>query len=249
MALNPRHDMRKQRLKLALDQNFPALILNAVTLLPEVEISPIHKINPRLSDLDDRKLLIALHQLGWHGLITNNYKMLRVPAEIAAIVKTKLAVFAVEGIGDDPLRATGAVLLHLPSVAKQIQTGKAQVFRINPRAPQPEDAWEGRSAYPRLEQTPFDIQYELKFVVPMGHVSYDHDGGPIVGVSGDFLGPLGPLGLMVGVSGTSSAGGPSGSWSTSAPTTSCRDRLGEAEHPVRVVAPAQLAQPRQVRAV
>jgi hypothetical protein len=102
----------------------------------------IHKIDPRLSDLDDRKLLIALHQLGWQGLITNNYKMLRVPAEIAAIVKTKLAVFAVEGIGDDPLRATGAVLLHLPSVAKQIQTGKARVFRVNPRAPQPEDAWE-----------------------------------------------------------------------------------------------------------
>jgi hypothetical protein len=58
------HDMREQRLKLALDQNFPVLILNAVTLLPEVEIAPIHKIDPRLSDLDDRKLLIALRQLG-----------------------------------------------------------------------------------------------------------------------------------------------------------------------------------------
>jgi hypothetical protein len=155
--------MRKQRLKLALDQNFPVLILNAAALLPEVEISPIRKIDPRLSDLDDRKLLIALHQLGWQGLITNNYKMLRVPAEIAAIVKTKLVVFAVEGIGDDPLRATGAVLLHLPSVAKQIQTGKAQVFRVNPRAPQPEDAWEFfRLAAERRKKTPAALYNEVK---------------------------------------------------------------------------------------
>jgi hypothetical protein len=151
--------MRKQRLKLALDQNFPVLILNAAALLPEVEISPIRKIDPRLSDLDDRKLLIALHQLGWQGLITNNYKMLRVPVEIAAIVKTKLVVFAVEGIGDDPLRATGAVLLHLPSVAKQIQTGKAKVFSVNPRAPQPEDAWEFFGLQPRdAKRIPLPVQ-------------------------------------------------------------------------------------------
>src|SRR5215470_5139972 len=63
-AFDPRHDMRGQRLRLALDQNFPVLILNAATLVPEVEIAPTHKVDPRLSDLDDRRLLIALYQLG-----------------------------------------------------------------------------------------------------------------------------------------------------------------------------------------
>jgi len=130
------------RLKLALDQNFPVLVLDAADLLPEVEIAPLHRIDPRLSDLDDRKLIIALYQLGWGGLITNNYKMLWVPSEIAAVVKTKSVVFAVEGVGDDPLRATGAVLLELPAAAKRVRPGRAQVFRVHPRAPQPVDAWE-----------------------------------------------------------------------------------------------------------
>ena len=67
--------------------------------------------------------------------------MLWVPAEIAAVVKTKLVVFAVEGVGDDPLRATGALLLDLPPVVRRIRPGKAQVFRVHPRDPQPEDAW------------------------------------------------------------------------------------------------------------
>ena len=45
--------------------------------------------------------------------------MLYVPAEIAAIVKTKLLVFAVEGVGHDPLRATDALLLDLPGALKR----------------------------------------------------------------------------------------------------------------------------------
>jgi hypothetical protein len=134
--------MVEQGIRLALDQNFPALILNAAELLPELEIAPVHKIDRRLSDLDDRKLLIALRQFGWNGLVTNNYKMLWVPTEIAAILKSKLAVFAVEGVGDDPLRATGAVLMELPAVAKRITIGKAQIFRVHPRGPQPQDPWQ-----------------------------------------------------------------------------------------------------------
>jgi hypothetical protein len=134
--------MAVQKVRLALDQNFPVLVLNAVNLLPEVEIAPIHKIDPRLSELDDRKLLIALYQSGWNGLITNNYKMLWVPSEIAALVRTRLTLFAVQGVGDDPIRATGAVLLELPSIVKRIVPGKAQIFRVHPRAPRPEDAWE-----------------------------------------------------------------------------------------------------------
>ena len=79
----------------------------------------VDRIDRRLGELDDRGLIIALYQLGWAGLVTNNYKMLYVPAEIAAIVKTKLLVFAVEGVGHDPLRATGALLLDLPGALKR----------------------------------------------------------------------------------------------------------------------------------
>jgi hypothetical protein len=67
--------MPEPTVKLALDQNFPALILDAARFLPEFEIMPGHKINPWLSELDDRRLLIALYQLGWRGLITDNQQL------------------------------------------------------------------------------------------------------------------------------------------------------------------------------
>jgi hypothetical protein len=128
-------------LRLALDQNFPLSVLKMAPALPEVELVPIRRIDRRLGELDDRSLIIALYQLGWSGLVTNNYKMLYVPAEIAAIVKTKLLVFAVEGVGHDPLRATGALLLDLPGALKRYQPGSSQVFRVKPRDPRPAEAW------------------------------------------------------------------------------------------------------------
>ena len=48
-------------------------------------------------------------------MITNNYKILDVPSEIAAVVKRKAIVIAIEGLGHDPLRAVGALLLELPA--------------------------------------------------------------------------------------------------------------------------------------
>lgn len=124
-----------ERLRFALDQNFPPLVMEVAELFPNAEQAPLFKIDPRICDLDDRPLIIYLRQAGWHGLITNNYKMLWVPSEVAAVVKAKIAVFAVQGLGDDPLRATGAVLLHLPAVLKRVVVGQAQVFRTNPRHP------------------------------------------------------------------------------------------------------------------
>jgi hypothetical protein len=128
-------------LRFALDQNFPPFVLDAALYLPDVELTPIHRIDPRASSLTDRDLILFLAQTGYQGLITNNYKMLWVPREVAAMVKAKIALLAIEGLGDDPLRATGAVMLHLPQVAKRVVPGQAQVFRVSPRAPSPEDAW------------------------------------------------------------------------------------------------------------
>jgi len=92
-------------LRLALDQNFPTPLIEAVRpyLPTDLEVTHLRGIDRRMSDLDDRSLIIALRQAGWDGLITNNYKMLDVPAEVAAIVKTKLTVVAVEGLGHDPI--------------------------------------------------------------------------------------------------------------------------------------------------
>jgi len=74
-----------------------------------IDLAHLPNIDPRLSDLSDRQLFIALAQLGFDGLVTNNYKMLDVPNEIAAIVKIKSVVVAVEALGHDPIRAVGAL--------------------------------------------------------------------------------------------------------------------------------------------
>lgn len=67
--------------------------------------------------------------------------MLDVPEEIGAISSTKLTLIAVEGLGHDPLRAVGALLLELPAIIRRIRPGHSNVFRLAYRARQPEDGW------------------------------------------------------------------------------------------------------------
>ena len=128
---------------LPLDHNFPQPILAALSeWLGDVELLPIGRIDPRLTNLGDRQLVVALYQLGYEGLVTNNYRMLQNPVELAAVIKTKLSVFAIEGLGDDPIRATGALLLDLPSVINAVEAGRSGVFRLRPRVPRPKDPWD-----------------------------------------------------------------------------------------------------------
>lgn len=126
--------------RLALDHNFPTPFLRALdTYIVDVELITLRDIDARLPTLDDRQLVIALHQLGFPGLVTNNYKMLKNPKELAAIIATRLTVFAIEGVGDDPLRATGALLLDLPGALKKMDTRRPQVFWMKPRNPLPQN--------------------------------------------------------------------------------------------------------------
>ena len=126
----------RRPVRLALDQNFPTPILAALAeFIVDIELIPLRRIDPRLSSLDDRTLVVALHQLGFPGLVTNNYKMLKNPKELAAIVATKLTVFAIEGVGDDPIRATGALLLDLPGALKRMDSRKGAGLLDAPAQP------------------------------------------------------------------------------------------------------------------
>ena len=128
---------------LPLDHNFPQPILAALSdWLGDVDLLPIGRIDSRLTDLGDRELVLALYQLGYRGLVTNNYRMLQNPVELAAVIKTKLSIFAIEGLGDDPIRATGALLLDLPSAVDAVEAGRSGVFWLRPRVPRPKDPWD-----------------------------------------------------------------------------------------------------------
>lgn len=151
-------------IELALDQNFPEPILRALDeFVTDVRLIPLRQVDPRLTDLDDRSLLIALQQRGFPGLVTNNYKMLSNPKELAAVLKTHLAVFAIEGVGHDPIRATGALLLDLPGAVRRLRQRGGRVFWLRPRNPQPQDAWElFERAAQRLHADPAALYDEVK---------------------------------------------------------------------------------------
>jgi hypothetical protein len=131
-------------LRLALDQNFPQPLLEAIApwLPPDLELVYVTDIDPRLSRVSDRRLFIALWQLGFDGLVTNNYKMLNIDEEIAAIVKTKATVVATTGMGDDPIRPAGALLLELPDLESRIVPGRSNVFLLTYDHRQPKDGWD-----------------------------------------------------------------------------------------------------------
>lgn len=106
----------------------------------ELELESLRRIDARLSELDDRTLFLALYHLGWHGLVTNNYNMLEVPAELAAIIRTRAVVVAVEVLGHDPLRAVGALLLELPGLISRVRPRRSNMFRLAYRRRPPDDA-------------------------------------------------------------------------------------------------------------
>ncbi len=127
---------------LPLDHNFPEPILAAIApWITGINLIPIRRIDGRLPRLGDRELVIALHQIGYRGLVKNNYSLLQNPMELAALIKTKLSVFAIQGVGDDPVRATGALLLDLTSAAKAMEAGGRSVFWLRSRSPRPQDPW------------------------------------------------------------------------------------------------------------
>jgi len=94
-----------------------------------------------MEELDDDELVVSLASRGWDCLVTCDFRMLRNPRVLAAVMQSKFRVVAIESAGDDPLIATGALLLELPGVIKRLRTGVAQVFRLRPRDPRAEDPW------------------------------------------------------------------------------------------------------------
>ena len=153
------------RLRLALDQNFPTPLIEVLRpyLPADIELHSLHRIDPVLSDVSDRELFVGLKQLGFDGLVTNNYKMLSVPEEVAAIVSTKAVVVAVEGLGHDPIRAVGALLLELPGLASRIRPGRSNVFRLAYRRRPPQDGWEYFSAAAaQLDVAAHDLWAEMR---------------------------------------------------------------------------------------
>jgi hypothetical protein len=64
--------------------------------------------------------------------------MLNVAQVVAVIEQTAASVVVCDGVGDDPMRASGLLLVHLDQVAKQFHPNKPQVWRLRPAERVPE---------------------------------------------------------------------------------------------------------------
>lgn len=72
-------------------------------------------------------------------------------------------MFVIEGVGHDPIRATGAVLLDLPGALRKRVVDKPQVFWMRPRKPEPQRPWDlfARAAE-RQHRIPDELYGELR---------------------------------------------------------------------------------------
>ena len=130
-------------LRLALDQNFPPGLLKSLqAYTPNAELKTLHQIDPRLSDLDDRPLILVLDSWGWDGFVSNNYKMTNQAHEVSAIIHTKCVAIFTQALGDDPIRATGAVLLQLPRIEHRLKKNQDNVLMLNHRYRTPTSGWD-----------------------------------------------------------------------------------------------------------
>jgi len=129
--------------RFALDEDFPDTILISLGLgVPEAELVPIRHIDPRLRQMDDWKLLLSLHRLGdWDGLISTDSRMLNLPRELAVIHQTNFTVVIVEKAGDDPIRAAGLLLVHLPTISRKTDRSCGQIWRLSAQNKNHEDPW------------------------------------------------------------------------------------------------------------
>ena len=106
----------------------------------EAELIPVRDVDQRLVEIDDWKLLLALHNdiRGWDGLITNDAKMLKLPREMCVLEKTRPKLVVAEAAGHDPLKATGLLLAHLPQICCRLDPARPEIWRLRVSSKNPE---------------------------------------------------------------------------------------------------------------
>jgi hypothetical protein len=130
--------------RIALDQNFPIGLVRSITgaVPSSIALKSIYEVDPRLSDLGDRQLIIALHQLGFDVMVSNDHRILNVPEELAALLATKLDFVCVRSMANSSIKATGALLLELTNLPRVFQDKRRRVLELQYEPRRPSDPWE-----------------------------------------------------------------------------------------------------------
>jgi len=129
----------------ALDQNFPQPIVKVLQeFQADAELVPLRAIDPRMSELDDWQLLLALHhhERPWDGLITTDSSILFQPLELAVLIQTRLTLVVTLEAGHNPVKATGLLFTHLAGISSRTRTDEAQLWRLQARTQAHVPPWE-----------------------------------------------------------------------------------------------------------
>lgn len=129
----------------ALDHNFPDPIVAILSdFQADAELTRVDQIDPRMADLDDWELLLALHHHAapWDGLITTDSSMLNQGPELAALIQTKLTLVVALESGHNPVKASGLLFAYLGGICARTRSDKAQAWTLNAKSNPHREPWD-----------------------------------------------------------------------------------------------------------
>jgi len=129
----------------ALDHNFPDPIVAVLAdFQADAELTRIDQIHPRMADLEDWELLVALHQHSAprDGLITTDSSMLAQGPELAALIQTKLTLVVATASGHDPVKASGLLFAYLSGICRRTRPDIAQVWALSAASNPHRQSWD-----------------------------------------------------------------------------------------------------------
>lgn len=129
----------------ALDHNFPDPIVNVLSdFQADAELVRVDRIDPRMPDLEDWELLVAIHLDGspWDGLTTTDSSMLNQGPELAALIQTKLTLVVAVESGHNPVKASGLLFAYLGAICNRTRPDAPQVWTLNAASNPHREPWD-----------------------------------------------------------------------------------------------------------
>lgn len=117
----------------ALDENFPQPILRKAIdkYVLAIEVVPLSELDPGLlGAYQDDELISELARRRVDGLITCDDNMVFRPEVLSVVQRTRFSVVTCRRVGDDPIRASGLLLVHLPDIASRHRSDRPQIWRL-----------------------------------------------------------------------------------------------------------------------
>jgi hypothetical protein len=144
-----------------LDQNFPLYVTGFQWTRPGLRVSRLSDIDPELThDQEDWEVLRALHgRADVDGFITNDAKMLNLPTEMLALHTTSLTLVITDGVGDQPIRATGLIMVHLETIVSQMGK-KPRIWILKPSPITAKRPWDYLNRIAKYRNVAIDVVVE-----------------------------------------------------------------------------------------